>query len=47
MMNIFMLVNLEPLFGFVLEINSIPYYLHRHMLVDMCFNMGHLVKKVG
>ena len=45
--NIFMLVNLEPIFGFILEINSIPNYLHRHTVVAMCFNMGHLVKKLG
>ena len=45
--NIFMLVNLEPIFGFILEINSIPNYLHGHTVAAMCFNMGHLVKKVG
>ena len=45
--NIFMLVNLEPIFGFILEINSILKYLHGHMVVAMCFNMGHLVKKSG
>ena len=45
--NIFMLVNLEPIFGFILEINSIPNYLHGHTVVAMCFNMGHLVKKSG
>ena len=42
--NIFMLVNLEPIFGFILEINSIPNYLHGHTVVAMSFNMGHLVK---
>ena len=45
--NIFMLVNLEPISGFILEINSIPNYLHGHTVAAMCFNMGHLVKKLG
>ena len=45
--NIFMLVNLEPIFGFILEINSIPNQLHGHTVAAMCFNMGYLVKKVG
>ena len=40
-------VNLEPIFGFILEINSIPNYLNGHTVVAMCFNMGHLVKKSG
>ena len=44
--NIFMLVNLEPISGFILETNSIPNYLHGHMVAAMCFNMGHLVKKL-
>ena len=43
--NIFILVNLEPIFGFILEINSIPDYLHGHTVAAMCLNMGHLVKK--
>ena len=42
-----MLVNLEPISGFILEINSIPNYLHGHTVAAMCFNMGHLVKKLG
>ena len=45
--NIFMLVNLEPIFGFILEISSIPNYLHGHTVVAMCFIMGHLVKQSG
>ena len=45
--NIFMLVNLEPIFGFILEINRIPNHLHGHMVVSMCFNMGHLVKNLA
>ena len=45
--NIFMLVNLEPIFGFILEINSIPNYLHGHTVAAMCFDIGHLVKKLG
>ena len=40
-----MLVNLVPIFGFILEIKSIPNYLHGHTVAAMCFNMGHLVKK--
>ena len=44
--NIFMLVNLEQTFGFILDINSIPNYLHGHTVVAMSFNMGHLVKKL-
>ena len=47
MTNIFMLVNLELFFGFILEINRIPNHLHGHTVVAMCFNMGHLVKKIG
>ena len=42
-----MLVNLEPIFGFILEINSITNYLHGHTVVAMCFDMGHRVKKSG
>ena len=42
--NIFMLVNLEPFSGFILEIKSIPNYLQGHTVAAMRFNMGHLVK---
>ena len=42
-----MLMNLEPIFEFILEINSIPNYLHGHTVLGMCFNMGHLLKKLG
>ena len=42
-----MQVNLEPISGFILEINNIPNYLHGYTLAAMTFNMGHLVKKVG
>ena len=45
--NIFMLVNIEQIFRFILEINSIPNDLHGHMVVAMCCNIGHLVKKMG
>ena len=42
-----MLVNLEPIVGFMLEIKSIQIYLHGHTVSAMCFNMGHLLKQVG
>ena len=41
-----MLVNLEPILGFILKIKSISNYLHWHMVAAMCFNMGQLVKKM-
>ena len=40
-------MNLEPIFGFILEINSLPSYLHKRTVVAMCFDVGHLVKKLG
>ena len=43
--NIFMLLNLRPISGFILEIKSIPNYLQGHTVAAMYFNMGHLVKK--
>ena len=39
--NSVMLVNIEPSFGFILEIKSIPNCLHEHMISAMHFNMGH------
>ena len=44
---IVMLVNLEPISGFILEIKSILNYLQGHTVAAMCFNIGHLVKKLG
>ena len=45
--NIVTIVNIEPHLGYMLEIKGIPNYLRGHTVVAMCFNMGHLVKKVG
>ena len=45
--NIVMLINLDPILEFILEIKIIPNYLHGHMVAAMCFNMGNLVKKLG
>ena len=42
--NIFALVNLEPNYGFILDIKSIQNYLQGHTVAAMCFNMGNLVK---
>ena len=42
--NIFILVNLELISGFILQIKSIQNYLQGHMVAAMCFNMGHLIK---
>ena len=38
--NIFMLVKLEPICGFIAEFNSIPNYLHGSTVAAMCLNMG-------
>ena len=40
----FMLVNLEPISRFILEIKSNPNDLQGHMVATMCFEMGHLLK---
>ena len=42
-----MLVNLEQISGFILEINRIPIYLNGHTVAAMCFNIGHLLIKLG
>ena len=42
-----MVVNLEPISGFILKIKSIPNCLHKHTDEDRCFNIGHLVGKNG
>ena len=42
-----MLVNLEPILGFILKIKNIPNYLHMHMVLAMCFYKKHILKKVG
>ena len=42
-----MLVNLGIIFVFILKIKGIPNYQHGHMVIAMCFNMGHLVKYLG
>ena len=44
--NIWMLVNLELILGFMLEIKSIPIYQHGHAVSAMCFNMGRLLQLI-
>ena len=45
--NIVMLVNLEQLFGYILEIKSIQNYLQEHTVSPVCFIMGNLLEQVG
>ena len=47
MTNIVMVVNLEPILGSTLEIANISTNLDIQMISAMCFNMVHLLEKVG
>ena len=42
-----MLVNIDPILGFILEIQSIPNYLDEQTVSAMCFIIGHLFVKDG
>ena len=42
--NIALIVNLEPPFGFMVEIKSIPNYFLRRTVSAFHFNMGHLLE---
>ena len=42
--NIMMIVNLEPILEFTLEIKSNPTYIHGHTVSPMCLNMGHILE---
>ena len=44
--NLLMLVNQEPIFGFILEIKSIPNLLHGCMVLAMCLFWGIFYKRL-
>ena len=42
-----MLVNLEPVLGFMLMIKSIQKYLYKYMISPMCFSMRIYYNRLG